>query len=80
MSGELTTKQVILDMLKKRSLGWNGGLTSFDIAQRTGKNLRTIQSTLRSLYFAGMAESCAPRKFDRLDGRTASTLVWFKAS
>lgn len=74
----MKAEQTIYERLHTRGLGWHGGQTSFDLALSTGIHIRTIRRVLRKMMFDGKVEACAPHKFDRLDGRTAATLLWYR--
>lgn len=56
---------------------WGGALTSFEIAEITGLHINTVRRTLRRLNIAGRVCAYSPRKWDRGDGYTGRTWVWY---
>lgn len=68
----------ILSMNTRGPVGWAGGLASFDVAERLDVPITTVRYHLRRMSDQGIVTAFAPRWYQRLDGRTANTLVWFR--
>lgn len=72
------TKERVHQALKRQGIFFEGGKTTFDIADETGLAYTTIVQCLPILEKEGRAYRIHVKPHSRQDGRTAIASLWFR--